>query len=76
MTVIPVDDKRYKYKDNVWSAVGKSEINHPTTPYKHPISPATGYYWTKDILSFGHAKLSNHLGPNKSGITLYPNGEY
>ncbi|XP_021359167.1 T-box transcription factor TBX4-like [Mizuhopecten yessoensis] len=65
MTVIPVDDKRYKYKDNVWSSVGKSEINHPITPYKHPISPATGSYWTKDILSFGHAKLSNHLGPNK-----------
>ncbi|OWF47649.1 T-box transcription factor TBX5-A [Mizuhopecten yessoensis] len=65
MTVIPVDDKRYKYKDNVWSAVGKSGINHPITPYKHPISPATGSYWTKDILSFGHVKLSNHLGPNK-----------
>ncbi|XP_033742527.1 T-box protein VegT-like [Pecten maximus] len=65
MVVIPVDDRRYKYKDNIWSAVGKSEVHHPITPYKHPTSPAVGSYWAKDHLSFGQAKLSNHLGPNK-----------
>ncbi|XP_069107356.1 T-box transcription factor TBX5-A-like [Argopecten irradians] len=65
MVVIPVDDRRYKYKNNIWSAVGKSEANHPITSCMHPSSPAIGSLWVKDHLSFGHAKLSNHLGPNK-----------
>ncbi|XP_060065168.1 T-box protein VegT-like [Ylistrum balloti] len=65
MVVIAVDDKRYKYKDNMWSAIGKSDVRHPITPYKHPSSPAMGSHWMKDILSFGHVKLSNHGGPGK-----------
>ncbi|XP_060065169.1 T-box transcription factor TBX5-like [Ylistrum balloti] len=65
MVVISVDDKYYRYKDNMWLAVGKSDVHHPITSYKHPSSPAMGSNWMKHMLSFGQVKLSNHGGPGK-----------
>ncbi|KAK2142567.1 hypothetical protein LSH36_939g00027 [Paralvinella palmiformis] len=77
MDIIPADDRRYKYVNNRWTAVGKAdpEIRNPS--YVHPDSPSSGKIWMQTKVSFSKIKITNNKESEEGNVTIVQvrNGE-
>ena len=60
LEVLPADDRRFKYTEQGWVAVGKVDKQFTYRSYPHPDSPNTGVYWMEKPISFKLAKLTNN----------------
>ena len=67
--IVPVDNKRYKYTNGVWHAVGRSEaiVDSNQMSFKHPTTPALGENLNGRPLIFKQAKLT-HVRENKEHV--------
>ena len=72
LRIVPVDNKRYKYTNGLWHAVGGSDaiVDSSRMSFKHPTAPALGEHLNGKPLIFKHAKLT-HICDNKEHICLY-----
>ena len=52
--IVPVDNKRYKYTNGVWHAVGRSDtvVDSNQMSFKHPTTPALGEHLNGKPLIF------------------------
>ena len=71
LRIVPVDNKRYKYTNGVWHAVGGSDaiVDSTRMSFKHPTTPALGEHLNGKPLIFKHAKLT-HIRENKEHVSL------
>ena len=53
------DDHKYKYVNGQWTTHPRNDKNVVSQFYNHPSSPAYGYRWEKEIVSFIKMKLTN-----------------
>ena len=60
MEIIPSDNRRYKYLQSEWVAVGRSDKKQIHCEYDHPDSPNSGSYWMDKIVAFKMVKLTNN----------------
>ena len=72
LRIVPVDNKRYKYTNGLWHAVGGSDaiVDSSRMSFKHPTTPALGEHLNGKPLIFKHAKLT-HIRDNKEHVCLY-----
>ena len=70
LRIVPVDNKRYKYTNGVWHAVGGSDavVDSTRMSFKHPTTPALGEHLNGKPLIFKHAKLT-HVRENKEHVS-------
>lgn len=71
LRIVPVDNKRYKYTNGVWHAIGGSDavVDSTRMSFKHPTTPALGEHLNGKPLIFKHAKLT-HVRENKEHVCL------
>lgn len=69
MDMHPVDNYRYKWSDRRWEANGKAEPHNPSS-FVHPDSPATGFDWMQNPVSFYKLKLTNNHPEKEGKISL------
>ena len=69
LRIVPVDNKRYKYTNGLWHAVGGSDavVDSTRMSFKHPTTPALGEHLNGKPLIFKHAKLT-HVRENKEHV--------
>lgn len=60
LDILPADNRRYKYLQSEWVAVGRSDKKQIYCEYEHPDSPNSGSYWTDKIVAFKMVKLTNN----------------
>lgn len=60
LDILPADNKRYKYLQTDWVAVGRSDKKQIYCEYEHPDSPNSGSYWMDKIVAFKMVKLTNN----------------
>jgi len=70
LRIVPADNKRYKYTNGVWHAVGSSDpvVDSSRMSFKHPTTPALGEHLNGKPLIFKHAKLT-HVRENKEHVS-------
>ncbi|CAH8542376.1 unnamed protein product [Dicrocoelium dendriticum] len=69
MDIVPMDDCRYKFHNNLWMIAGKADPEMPKRMYLHPDSPSTGEQWMQKVVSFHKLKLTNNIS-DKHGYTI------
>ena len=60
LDILPADDRRYKFVQTDWIAVGKAEKRFTYGEYVHPESPNAGRHWMNKAISFKLLKLTNN----------------
>ena len=60
MEIVDADDRRYKYVNNTWMAMGIADPGPARHMYVHPDSPNSGAVWTKNFVSFAKVRLTNN----------------
>lgn len=60
LDILSADNKRYKYLQTEWVAVGRSDKKQIHRQYEHPDSPNSGSYWMDKIIAFKMVKLTNN----------------
>jgi hypothetical protein len=66
LDILPADNKRYKYLQTEWIAVGRSDKKQIYCEYEHPDSPNSGSYWMDKIIAFKMIKLTNNKNAKSS----------
>ncbi|KER27191.1 hypothetical protein T265_05725 [Opisthorchis viverrini] len=69
MDIVPMDDCRYKFHNNLWMIAGKADPEMPKRMYLHPDSPSNGEQWMQKVISFHKLKLTNNIS-DKHGYTI------
>ncbi|XP_062863455.1 MAX dimerization protein MGA a [Trichomycterus rosablanca] len=69
MDMHPVDNYRYKWSDRQWETNGKAEPHSPSS-FVHPDSPATGFDWMQNPVSFYKLKLTNNHSDKEGNISI------
>ena len=70
MEIVDADDRRYKYVNNKWLAMGMADPGSARHVYVHPDSPTSGAEWAKNYVSFAKVKLTNNKESNESVSTV------
>ena len=60
LDIVPTDDRRYKFMQTEWVAVGKADKKFVYKEYPHPDCPNTGSHWMEKPVSFKMLKLTNN----------------
>lgn len=60
LEILPVDNRRYKFIETEWVAVGRVEKKQHYREYRHPDSPKLGSYWMENPVAFKLVKLTNN----------------
>ena len=66
MEIVDADDRRYKYVNKEWVAMGIADPGPGKQKFMHPDSPSTGAIWGKSYVSFAKARLSNNKDTKNS----------
>lgn len=64
LDILPADNRRYKYLQTEWVAVGRSDKKQIYCEYEHPDSPNSGSYWMDKMIAFKMVKLTNNKNAN------------
>ena len=70
LTIVPIDEARYKFCNGRWAISGRAEPHFPVRYFIHPDSPSTGKHWTESVVSFHRVKLTNN-NKDQSGNVCY-----
>lgn len=76
MDILPLDNSRYKWTGKSWHVAGKAECHVKSQPFAHPESPATGYHWMQNPVSFYKLKLTNNVADPEGNTVLRPMHRY
>ena len=60
MEIVDADDRRYKYVNNQWQAMGIADPGPEKHVFVHPDSPSPGAVWSKSYVSFAKVRLTNN----------------
>lgn len=60
LEIVPADERRYKYINNAWVAMGMADPGPEVQPVVHPDSPNTGAFWMQNRASFSKVRLTNN----------------
>lgn len=66
LDILPADNRRYKYLQSEWVAVGRSDKKQVYCEYEHPDSPNSGGYWMDKTIAFKMVKLTNNKNTRSS----------
>ena len=60
LDIVPMDDRRYKFMQTEWVAVGKADKKFVYKEFPHTDSPNSGSHWMEKPISFKMLKLTNN----------------
>ena len=68
--LVPMGNWRYKFVNGEWVVSRPSTDILCSDCYFHPSSPATGFEWMQQDVSFATLKLTNANTPNKAFVSI------
>ncbi|XP_052770872.1 T-box transcription factor TBX19-like [Mya arenaria] len=60
LEIVPADERRYKFINNQWVAMGMADPGPDVQPVLHTDSPNMGDYWMRNRTSFSKVRLTNN----------------
>ncbi|KAH3707353.1 hypothetical protein DPMN_066755 [Dreissena polymorpha] len=60
LQIVPADERRYKWVNHQWVAMGMADPGPEVQPVTHADSPNTGAFWMRNRTSFSKVRLTNN----------------